>query len=261
MAACDQGPARQQSPARSAAARPARAGGHADWPAYHANSRRSGYVAGLPAAGRLPLAWSQRLDGAVYGQPLVIGRTVIAATEQDTIYGLSLSTGRVRWSAHVASPLPLVRAAVRRHQPARHHEHAGLLPRACLRTGPERPLGACAGRHRSGDRPGAVPRASPLAGQAALLRPAALCPRGGSGRIYVAFGGHFGDCGPYVGSVVGDASGRTGCGGAGRPSPTRCPARTMPGSGRGRPGHRTRRDALRRRRQRCAGRPMTTLTR
>ena len=57
-----------------------RVGSHANWPTYHANARRTGSVAGLPPAGKLAIGWSRRLTGAVYGQPLVVGRTVIAAT-------------------------------------------------------------------------------------------------------------------------------------------------------------------------------------
>ena len=209
-AACDQGPARQQSPgpvARSTA--PGRVGGHADWPAYHANSRRSGYVPGLPPAGRLTLAWSQRLDGAVYGQPLVIGRTVIAATEQDTIYGLSLSTGRVRWSAHVASPLPLSA------QPCGNINPIGITSTPVYYRGL---VYALAQNGRSGHvLIGLDPATGQVRYRRAVLSPdkrpyfdqqrAALAA--GSGRIYVAFGGHFGDCGPYIGSVVGvPAAGR-----------------------------------------------------
>src|SRR5262245_37025665 len=82
-------------------------GPHANWPTYHANARRTGSVAGLPAAGKLAIGWSRRLTGAVYGQPLVIGGTVIAATERDYVYGLSLRTGRVRWSVHVGTALRL----------------------------------------------------------------------------------------------------------------------------------------------------------
>src|SRR5215510_4955610 len=79
-----------------------RVGKHANWPTYHANARRTGSVSGLPAAGPLAIGWSRRLKGAVYGQPLVIGSTVIAATERDMVYGLSLATGRVQWSRRVA---------------------------------------------------------------------------------------------------------------------------------------------------------------
>src|SRR5437660_1699067 len=53
----------------------------ADWPTYHGNAARTGAVAGLPRAGVLHIRWSRRLGAAVYGQPLIIGGTVIAATE------------------------------------------------------------------------------------------------------------------------------------------------------------------------------------
>jgi hypothetical protein len=81
----------------------------ADWPTYHGNAQRTGAVAGLPPAGRLFIRWSRPLDGAVYGQPLIIGGTVIAATESNRVYGLSRATGRVLWSVQAASgrPVPL----------------------------------------------------------------------------------------------------------------------------------------------------------
>jgi outer membrane protein assembly factor BamB len=204
VAACDQGPALRQSPGPAGhSTAPARVGGHANWPAYHANSRRSGFMPGLPPAGRLTLPWSQRLDGAVYGQPLVIGRTVIAATEQDTIYGLSLSTGRVRWSAHVASPLPLSA------QPCGDINPIGITSTPVYYRGL---VYALAQAGRSGH---VLVGLDPVTGQVRYRR-AVRSPDGrpyydqqraalaaSRGRIYVAFGGHFGDCGPYIGSVVG----------------------------------------------------------
>ena len=39
-----------------------------------------------PSASALGVGWRAELDGAVYGQPLVIGNRVIAATENDTVY-------------------------------------------------------------------------------------------------------------------------------------------------------------------------------
>src|SRR5258708_36475540 len=84
-----------------------RVGSHANWPTYHADARRSGSVAGLPAAGRLAIGWSRRLNGAGYGQPPGIGDTGIPATQGDTVYGLSLASGPVRWAPPVAGALPL----------------------------------------------------------------------------------------------------------------------------------------------------------
>src|SRR5215469_4442019 len=54
------------------------AGGHpaAAWPQYGQNAARTGIAGGLPAAGPLSTRWTAQLDGAVYGQPLVVGGTV-----------------------------------------------------------------------------------------------------------------------------------------------------------------------------------------
>src|SRR5262245_47769183 len=72
-----------------------------DWPTYHRNAARTGAAPAKPAAGKLSIAWTRHLDGAVYGQPLAIGSLVIAATEGDSVYGLSRSTGRILWRAHL----------------------------------------------------------------------------------------------------------------------------------------------------------------
>src|ERR1700722_12695232 len=79
----------------------------ADWPMYHRGAAHTGVAPAKPAAGPLDIAWQQRLDGAVYGQPLVIGSTVIAATENDSVYGLDRATGRVLWRTHLGTPVPL----------------------------------------------------------------------------------------------------------------------------------------------------------
>src|SRR5579875_2399024 len=86
----------------SQAAHPAAA-----WPAFGGGMQRTGAAAGLPAAGKLSVAWQSRLDGAVYGQPLVVGGLVIAATENDSVYALDETTGRIAWRTHLASPVPL----------------------------------------------------------------------------------------------------------------------------------------------------------
>ena len=44
------------------------------------------------------------VTGQVYAQPLVIGSTVIVATEQDQVYGLNASTGAVRWQTSLGTP-------------------------------------------------------------------------------------------------------------------------------------------------------------
>ena len=43
-----------------------------DWPTYHHDNARTGVAPGFPAAGIPSVAWTAPLDGAVYGQPLVV---------------------------------------------------------------------------------------------------------------------------------------------------------------------------------------------
>jgi outer membrane protein assembly factor BamB len=180
-----------------------RVGNHANWPTYHANARRTGSVPGLPPAGKLAIGWSRRLTGAVYGQPLVLGRTVIAATERNFVYGLSLTSGRVRWSVHVATALPL------RSQPCGNLDPLGITSTPTYYRGLVYVV-AQDGRTRH-----VLVGIDPATGRVRYRR-AVPSPDGrpfydqqrsalaaGHGLIYVTFGGHFGDCGPYVGSVVG----------------------------------------------------------
>ena len=64
-------------------------------------------AAGVATPGPLAVSWRAHLDGAVYGQPLLVGNLVIAATENDSVYALDQATGRVIWRRHVGTPVPL----------------------------------------------------------------------------------------------------------------------------------------------------------
>ena len=48
--------------------------------------------------------FSRRVAGQVYAQPLIVGRTLIVATERDWVYGLNAVTGRVKWSDQLGTP-------------------------------------------------------------------------------------------------------------------------------------------------------------
>jgi hypothetical protein len=48
--------------------------------------------------------FSTAVNGQVYAQPLVIGSTVIVATENDWVYGLKAATGAVEWSTSLGTP-------------------------------------------------------------------------------------------------------------------------------------------------------------
>jgi hypothetical protein len=80
----------------------------ASWTTYGGSLSRTALAASFPTVTTAPTeAWtSPDLDGGVYGEPLIDGGQVIVATENDTVYGLSASTGKVTWSDHLATPAP-----------------------------------------------------------------------------------------------------------------------------------------------------------
>ena len=182
-----------------------------DWPTYHRDAARTGAAPPRPAAGPLSIAWRRRLDGAVYGQPLAVGSLVIAATEGDTVYGLDRATGKVRWHVHLGTPVPLSALPCGDINPLGitgtpvYDPATGMVYAVAETTGFHHVL---AGISVPGGKlvflrdiptPDGHPRYDQQRAALALDR----------GRVYVAFGGLDGDCGPYQGSINGiPASGR-----------------------------------------------------
>ncbi len=75
-----------------------------NWPTYHRTNDRAGRTAAV--RGALHPAWAARLDGAVYGEPLLVNGTLIAATENDSVYGLNPRTGKQRWHTSLGTAQP-----------------------------------------------------------------------------------------------------------------------------------------------------------
>ncbi|HEX3715898.1 MAG TPA: PQQ-binding-like beta-propeller repeat protein [Trebonia sp.] len=179
----------------------------ADWPEFDQNGARTGAAAGVPAPGRLAVAWTAGLDGAVYGQPLVIGGHVIAATEDDSIYALSRTTGQVVWRTHVGTPVPredlhgcgnifpLGITGTPVYDPGNGlvYAVAEVTGYQHLLVGVDAATGTVRVRRALDD-----PTASNQPGYN-QQRPALAID---DGRVYATFGGLSGDCGPYQGSVV-----------------------------------------------------------
>ena len=181
-------------------------GSGADWPEYDANPARTGLAAGLPAAGALSTAWTAHLDGAVYGQPLLVGDEVIAATENDSIYALNRATGQVTWHAHVGTPVPVSALQCGNIDPIGitgtpiYDAANGLVYAVAEVTGFHHMLVALDAAT------GAVKLSRDLDSPTSANQPANDQQRPGlaidGGRVYAAFGGLYGDCGTYQGSVV-----------------------------------------------------------
>jgi outer membrane protein assembly factor BamB len=178
----------------------------ADWPTYHHDAARSGVAADQGALGSVAQAWaSVALDGAVYAQPLVVGDRVFVASEGNTVYALDAAGGGIVWRRNLGEPVPAG------DLPCGNIDPSGITGTpvidvgggvlyvvANLRSGPHHELfalGLSDGAvrwHRAIDPPGLQPAPEQERGALAL----------GNGRVYVPFGGLYGDCGPYKGAVV-----------------------------------------------------------
>ena len=182
------------------------ASSYTEWHGYHYDAAHSGYNPHIPTAGALSRAWATRLDATVQASPLVARGIVIAATENNTVYGLSPSTGRVLWSRHLAPPVtsglpcgninplgitgtPVYDSytnrvfAVTTAPSGRSIEHTlvGLDPTTGRQT-----------YARNIDVPGQSPLVENQRGALAISK----------GRVLVPYGGHAGDCGDYHGYLI-----------------------------------------------------------
>jgi outer membrane protein assembly factor BamB len=179
-----------------------------DWPTYDRTAARSGVSITSPSPKRIRRSWTARVDGLVYAQPLIVGSEVIIATEHDTVYALKESTGRKLWSRHLARPATSARLPCGNIVPVSGITGTPVADPATGRlwvvTFTSRPtfrhtlweLNLSNGRilaRRPIDAPHSDPRAQQERGALVLL----------GSRVYVPFGGLYGDCSDYKGRVVG----------------------------------------------------------
>lgn len=178
------------------------------WPTYHHDTLRSGVLPNAPAISQLRVVARAQLDGAVYGSPIVVqdgqGDLVIVATENNTLYGIR-NDGHIAWSRHVGTPVdgsalpcgnidPSGITGTPVYDPA-----TGLVFAVAFLAGFHHELVAVdaeSGRlawTRPVDPPGSHPEVEQQRG--ALLIAA--------GRVWIPYGGLYGDCGPYHGYLVG----------------------------------------------------------
>jgi outer membrane protein assembly factor BamB len=177
----------------------------AAWPTYNRDLARDGAAVGVPAAGSLSVAWRAQLDGAVYGQPLLIGNYVVAATEDDSVYALDSTTGQVAWHAKLGTPVPLSSLRCGDIDPLgitgtpAYDQSAGLVYVVAETTGYRHTLFGLSIADGAVKVERYIP--TPDGHQENDQQRPALAISGG--RVYVSFGGLYGDCGQYQGSVVG----------------------------------------------------------
>ena len=177
---------------------------------YHHDAARTGVASDQLPLGTVSRAWvSASLDGALYAQPLAVGGRVLVATEGNSVYALDAASGAIVWHAALGEPVP------RSELPCGNIDPSGITGTpvvdvaagtlyvvAFLRAGPHHELFALdvstgtVRWHRSIDPPGLSPLVEQERGALALV----------GGRVYVPFGGLYGDCGPYRGAVVSAAA-------------------------------------------------------
>jgi outer membrane protein assembly factor BamB len=174
---------------------------------------RSGIGPESPVAANAHRTWAATVDGDVYGEPLVAGGAVIAASEQDSVYSLDATSGTVRWRTHLGQPVPLAELVCGDIDPNGitstpvADTTAGVVYAVAMLDAPIRhelfALRLSDGAvvwHRRVDPPMRDPRIHQQRGALNLVH----------GRIYIAYGGFTGDCGAYNGWVISSSATGTG---------------------------------------------------
>jgi hypothetical protein len=202
-------------------------------PAYHDDASRSGHyvVPGLTwaraATAHLDQGFNGRVQGHVYAQPLywrpprAAHGILIVATEANTMHALDPTTGREVWRREVGPPVP--RAAL----PCGNIDPLGITGTPVIdargralyfdamvadRGGPQHLVFGLSLDDGSPLPGWPVNVAEGLRTRGMTFEPSVQNQRGAlalvGDRLYVPFGGHFGDCGDYHGWVVGLETGR-----------------------------------------------------
>ena len=179
------------------------------WTVYHGSAAGAGLAVPVSSVKLSSPAWrSPVLDGQLYGEPLTFGGRVFVATENDTVYALSATSGVVVWSTHVGTPV-----------------RSGSLPCGDISpsvgiTGtpvidPARSeIFVVADEFVDGSSAHELIGLNTATGKVELnqdvdpagSKPAALLQRTGltldGGRVVFGYGGNYGDCGSYHGWVI-----------------------------------------------------------
>jgi hypothetical protein len=176
------------------------AGAAPAWRTYGGSASRAGVAPGAPGSPTLRRRFSLAVDGQVYAQPLIAGGRIYVATENNSVYAFT-SGGKLVWKRHLGAPVP------GGELPCGNIDPSGitgtpviaggrLFAVAFLRSGHRHVLfGLRLGSGRVAVRANVDPPNRSVHQQRGALLAA-------HGRVYVPYGGLFGDCGPYRGYVV-----------------------------------------------------------
>jgi outer membrane protein assembly factor BamB len=187
-----------------------------NWSTYYGNNARTGFATDGPAhADKITEQWtSPELDGDIYAEPLVIGDRAYVVTENDTAYALNETNGSIVWHTHLGTPVP--NSAL----PCGDVDPVGITSTPVVDTHAQRLYAVGLVRPaqhmlwaldtRTGAVIGQVPVDVPGSDPRAQNQRSALTLSGG--KVFVPFGGRFGDCGTYHGRVTSVATTAKGLG-------------------------------------------------
>jgi outer membrane protein assembly factor BamB len=178
------------------------------WVTYHADNARDGRSDQSDPFTKVAKEWtSVEMDGDVYAEPLVLDGLVYVATENDSIFAIDVASGHVTWTRQLGTAVnassfpcgnvnPIGITSTPVLDPATRRLFAvGMVQSG---GGPQHRLFAIDIDTHSivydvpVDVAGTDPRIENQRGALALA----------NGRLYITFGGRFGDCGDYHGYVV-----------------------------------------------------------
>jgi outer membrane protein assembly factor BamB len=188
--------ATQASPTRGGAV----AAASGTWSTFGGGAARAGVAHGAPATPSLKRRFARSLDGEVYAQPLIAGGRIYVATENNSVYAFTTG-GRQLWRRHLGAPVPGGDLPCGNIDPSGITgtpviSRGRLFAVAFLRSGHRHVL---FGLRLNSGRVAVRARVDPANRLVEQQRGALLAAHG---RIYVPYGGLFGDCGPYRGYVI-----------------------------------------------------------
>ncbi len=180
------------------------------WTTYGGSSTRTSNQPISPSLDTIVPRWTTTgLAGAIYGEPLISGRTVYVATESDMVYALVAGSGRVIWSRSIGAPVPAGDLPCGDISPTVGVTSTMVLDPVTGRLFVSGSVLSGGGIHHILD--AIAPGSGRILLSRDLDRPgwtaAAELQRNALGldgdRVLVGFGGNDGDCGPYNGYLMG----------------------------------------------------------
>jgi outer membrane protein assembly factor BamB len=177
----------------------------ASWTTYYGDASRPGRSTDGPTTAAAKKQWaSPTLDGDLYAQPILAGDRMIMGTENDTVYSLNAADGTIAWQTHLGTPV------AGKSLPCGNVDPVGITSTPVVDVSAGRvyavgmvqpaqtvlfDLDLATGKLIASTVVD-VPGSNPLTQN----QRSALTLAGG--KVFVPFGGRFGDCGSYHGRVV-----------------------------------------------------------